>query len=89
LAQGDVLLARCVDQRRQLVHLQERPFGLGDMDTHALPARRVVVDVAVLDRVVEDRGELVDHLADRGRRERHHALIVPCAQLGARLNCLT
>ena len=81
-----VLLGRCVDQRGQLVHLKERPPGLGDMDAHALHARGVVIDVAVLDRVVEDRGELVEHFADRARRQRHHSLLVLVAQLGARLD---
>ncbi|HSZ13082.1 MAG TPA: hypothetical protein VK790_03500 [Solirubrobacteraceae bacterium] len=88
LGERDVLLGRRVDQRGELVHLEERPLGLGDMDAHALPARGVVVDVAVLDRVVEDRGEPVEHFADRARRQRHHALLVPVAQIGARLDRL-
>ena len=84
LGERDVLLCGRVDHRGQLVHLQERPLGLGDVDAHALAAGGVVVDVAVLDRVVEDRGELVDHLPDRARGQRHHGLLVLVAQLRPR-----
>lgn len=42
-----------------------------------------MVDVAVLDRVVEDRGEGVDQLADRGGRERDGSATASVADVGA------
>ncbi|HEX3608076.1 MAG TPA: hypothetical protein VHU14_00180 [Solirubrobacterales bacterium] len=53
------------------------------MDAHPLSAGGVVVDVPVLDRVVEDRGESTEHLADRRRPERHGAPPAPVADVGS------
>ena len=78
-----VLVAGGVDDRGELVHLEEGARGLGDPHAHALAARGVAVDELVLDRVVEDRGERVDQLADRGRRQRPQATPVAVAQVGA------
>ena len=46
-------------------------------------ARRVAVDVPVLDRLIEDRRERVDQLADRRRPERPQPSAAPVAQLRA------
>ncbi|HEV3047077.1 MAG TPA: hypothetical protein VGY13_06905 [Solirubrobacteraceae bacterium] len=53
------------------------------MYAHALAAGGVVGDVAVLDRVVQDRRELVEHFADRACGQRHRGLALPVADLGA------
>ena len=83
-------IARCavlggggVDERGELVDLEEGASGLGDADPHALAAGGVAVDVAVLDGLVEDRGERVDELADRGGAERSEASSAAVAEVGA------
>ncbi|HKG04753.1 MAG TPA: hypothetical protein VKB03_16395 [Conexibacter sp.] len=83
IRQWRVLRGRGVQQRCQLVHLKERALRLRDAHAHALPASRVVLDVAVLDRVIEDRRERVDQLADRGRRERDRSPAARVADVGA------
>ena len=81
---GAVLLAGGVDERDELVHLEERSRGLGRLDAHAAPARRVALDVLVLDGLVENAAERLDELLDRRQPERSDSPPAPVAQLGAR-----
>ena len=78
-----VLRAGRVDQGAQLVELEEAALRLGHADAHPLAAGRVALDVAVLDRVVEDRREHVDQLAERRRAERNAAPVALVAQVRA------
>ncbi|HEV3318457.1 MAG TPA: hypothetical protein VG053_01830 [Solirubrobacteraceae bacterium] len=66
-----ILLGCGVEYRRQLVHLKERAAGLGDVNAHPLSPCRMMVDITVLDRVVEDCGEPSGQLAQRRWTERH------------------
>ena len=66
-----------------LIHLQEAAPRLGNVDAQPLSTGGVVVDVAVLDRVVEDRSEGAEHLADRRRPERHGSPPAPVADVGS------
>jgi len=71
------------------VHLQERLSLLRHADAHPLGARPVVLQVVVLDRVVKDRREGVDELADGRRPERLDSPIARVADVRARLDRLT
>lgn len=67
----------------QLVELEESPQRLGHPHPHPLPAGRVPVNVSVFDRVVEDRCQAVDGLADRRGSERDAAPVVIVADIRA------
>jgi len=56
------LIASHVDERDQFVHLEERPRRPLRADEHAPTTRGVALDVLVLDRLVENRGERLDEL---------------------------
>ena len=82
--QGTVLLAGGVDQRNELVHLEERSRRLGRLDAHPAPARRVALDVLILDGLVENAAQRLDELLDRRQPEGSDPPSAPVAQLGAR-----
>lgn len=76
LVERSVLSRGGVDQRRELIDLQKRTLGLGNVDTHTFPTRVVAFDVLVFDRVLQDRRKRVDGLTDRTGRKRHDRLLV-------------
>ena len=78
-----VLRGGGVHQRTELIELEKAALRLGDADAHALAAGRVALDVAVLDGVVEDRGQTGDELADRRWPEWNPAPVAFVADVGA------
>jgi hypothetical protein len=86
--QRAVLTGGRVEQAGELVHLQEGSLRLWHTDAHPLAARRVVIDVAVLDCIIEDRRQPVDQLPHRCRPERDGAPAAPVADVGARFDRL-
>lgn len=64
--QQAVLLRRGGEQRGQFVDLEEAPARFGDVDLHPATAGRVRRDVAVLDRLVQDRSQDVAQLGPCG-----------------------
>ena len=83
-----VLAGRGVQECGQLVHFQERAFGLGDPDAHPFAARVVVIDLAVFDRVVEDRRKRGDQLAQRRLPQGHDPPASWVANIGTGLDRL-
>ncbi len=79
---------RRIEQRCQLVHLQEGPARLGDVDLHPASAGGVVVDLAVLDRLVQDRRQRRDDVPQRARIQRPQLSAVLIAQVRAGLQRL-
>jgi hypothetical protein len=81
LVRGFVLCAGCLQQRRELVHLKERPAGLWHPHAHPLASRGVALEQFVLDSLIEDRREYLQHTADRRRPERSATAPALVAQL--------
>jgi hypothetical protein len=81
-----VLVAGGVDQRDELVHLEERPGGLRHVDAHPSPTGGIAFDVPVFDRFVEDRSEGREELPDRRGAEGAGHLATLVADVGAGLD---
>ena len=83
VGEGAVLVAGDVEKRGKLVHLQKAAVGLGDVDLHPPAASGVVVDEAVLDRLIEDRRQRVDQLAQRTQAQWLDAPTAAVSEVGA------
>ncbi|HEY5196525.1 MAG TPA: hypothetical protein VIJ51_05810 [Solirubrobacteraceae bacterium] len=82
-AEGGLLVGGGVDERDELVHLEERPRRLRHANAHALAPRWVAVDVLVLNRVIEHGCEGVDQLANRRGRQRTTPPAEAIAEVGS------
>jgi len=78
-----VLLGGNFQQQRELVHLQERPTGLGHMDLHPATRGGVAVQVLVLHGLLEDRREQTHQLSQARRTQRKELAVAIVAQVRA------